>query len=75
MNQLLGEVNSEDRVTVSFEDPLTALVEASNASPLAVIGSRRSSRVGGFLTGAVAQHLPAVSPCPIAIIPVEESRN
>lgn len=72
MRELLGDTEADDHTTVSADDPLTAIIEASKSAPLAVIGSHHSRRVGGFLTGAIAQHLPAINPCPVAIIPLTD---
>jgi nucleotide-binding universal stress UspA family protein len=58
---------------VVFEQVVPALLEASHDADLVVIGSHRASRLSGFVTGAVAQHLPALTACPVAAIPVVES--
>jgi nucleotide-binding universal stress UspA family protein len=58
-------------VSVVLDDPLSALMSAATAASLIVIGSHRSSRVAGFMTGAIAHHLPALSSCPIALVPID----
>ncbi len=60
-------------VTVAT-DPLTALVDASQHASLVVVGSHRSSRLAAYLTGALANHLPTVCRCPVAIVPLTPPR-
>jgi nucleotide-binding universal stress UspA family protein len=72
LNQLLEESTTEDEIFVSLDDPLTAIIRNSQGAPVIVIGSHHSRRIDGFLAGAIAQHLPAISPCPVALIPLAE---
>lgn len=62
------------RVLVVSGDPITALLEASKDASLIVVGSHRSSRLAAYLTGALANHLPTVSHCPVAIVPLTAIR-
>ena len=55
---------------VAFDHRLTALAEASQHASMLVVGSHRSSRMSGFVTGSIAQHLPAISACPVAMFPL-----
>ena len=56
--------------SVVIDHPISALQTASRDAALIVVGSHRSSRMTGFLTGSIAQHLPTMSACPVAIVPV-----
>ncbi|MEO6124654.1 MAG: universal stress protein [Ilumatobacteraceae bacterium] len=56
------------------DDPITALIDASQQAALIVVGSHRSSRLAAYLTGALANHLPSVSQCPVAIVPLTARR-
>ena len=58
--------------SVVVEHALPALIAASEHASMLVVGSHRSSRMAGFLTGSIAQHLPTMSKCPVAIVPVTE---
>jgi nucleotide-binding universal stress UspA family protein len=58
--------------SVVVDHPVPALVAASTDASMIVVGSHRSSRMTGFLTGSIAQHLPTLSACPVAIVPVIE---
>lgn len=62
------------RFVVAAGDPITALVDASQHASLIVVGSHRSSRLAAYLTGALANHLPAISSCPVAIVPLTAAR-
>ena len=59
--------------SVVFERPVHALAEASADATMIVVGSHRSSRMTGFLTGAIVQHLPTLASCPVAVVPVTDS--
>jgi nucleotide-binding universal stress UspA family protein len=56
---------------VVFDHPVDALAEASADAALVVVGSHRSSRMVGFVTGSIAQHLPAIVHCPVALVPLD----
>ena len=72
IDRLLDRAGPDDRGKVVYDDPISALIgPTSDGASLIVIGTHHSTRLGGFLTGAIAQHLPAVSPCPVALIPLE----
>lgn len=62
------------RVVCVTSDPITALLDASEQASLIVVGSHRSSRLAAYLTGALANHLPSVSKCPVAIVPLSARR-
>lgn len=62
------------RVQVVAADPISALVDASRGADLVVAGSHRSSRLAAYLTGALAHHLPPVSACPVALVPLSIDR-
>ena len=62
----------DSTTSVVIDHPLSALQAASLDAALIVVGSHRPSRMIGFLTGSIAQHLPTMSACPIAIVPVTE---
>ncbi len=72
LNQLLEDSTTDDEIVISLHDPLTAIIDNSATAPLTVIGSHHSRRIEGFLAGAIAQHLPAVSPCAVALIPLTD---
>jgi nucleotide-binding universal stress UspA family protein len=72
LDQLLDESMTEDEIFVSQDDPLTAIVHNSQDAPVVVIGSHHSRRIDGFLAGAIAHHLPAIIPGPVALIPLAE---
>lgn len=55
-------------------DPITALSEASRHAAMVIVGSHRSSRLAAYLSGALANHLPSVSACPVALVPVTANR-
>jgi nucleotide-binding universal stress UspA family protein len=55
---------------VVVEPLLRSLTEASEIADLVVVPSHHDGWLAAYLTGSVAQHLPAVSSCPIAIVPV-----
>jgi len=61
-------------VEVIAADPITALVDASRDAAMLVVGSRRSTRLAAYLNGAVANHLPTVSHCPVAMVPLTATR-
>lgn len=62
----------EATASVMTDHPISALRDASQDAALLVVGSHRASRMSGFLTGSIVQHLPTVTACPIAIVPVTE---
>lgn len=68
----LGAEGQPKEPTVVFNDPLAALAEASIGADLVIVGSHRSSKVSGYLTGSMAQHLPAMASCPVALIPMTD---
>jgi len=55
---------------VVFHHPVTALADASERAELVVVPSRRHARMRGFLVGSIAHHLPTMTHCPVAIVPV-----
>jgi nucleotide-binding universal stress UspA family protein len=57
---------------VVVDEPLSALADASDGAALVVIGSHRHGRTTGFLTGAIAQHLPAIATCPVVAVPIPD---
>ena len=71
-DELGALVGSDGGASVSVVDghALDALVDVSAGASMVVVGSHHSSRLGGFLTGSIAQHLPAIATCPVAIVPI-----
>lgn len=57
---------------IVFERPLDADVGASTRASMLVLASRRRRRIEGALTGSVVHHLPVISSCPIALVPLPE---
>ena len=62
-------------VRVSADDPITALVSASAGASMVVVGSYRSNRLAAYLTGALSNHLPTVSACPVVLVPLTLARH
>jgi nucleotide-binding universal stress UspA family protein len=60
--------------SIVVEHPLDALVSASANASMVVVGSHRSTRTAGFLIGSIAQHLPALAACPVAVVPIDAAR-
>lgn len=69
------DVALDGAVRVVAADPITALVDASEDASMIVVGSHQSSRLVAYITGAVANHLPAVSRCPVALVPLTHTRH
>lgn len=57
---------------VEFQHPIDAYAEASTRASVLVLASRRRGRIEGVLTGSVVHHLPVISSCPIALVPLAE---
>ena len=72
LDQIAADGVATDTAVV-FDHPVDALAEASADAALVVVGSHRSSRMVGFVTGSIAQHLPAIVHCPVALVPLDVS--
>ena len=66
----LAPDRSPDALSVVFDEPLVGLAEASTSASLVVVGSHRSSRMSGYLMGSIAQHLPTMASCAVAVVPL-----
>ncbi len=61
--------------TTTRSDPRSALVEASRAASLTVVGSRGGGRVREVLLGSVAMHVAAHGRSPVAVIPFDRDQR
>ncbi len=57
--------------------PTTMLDEAARdiGASLIVMGNHHHGTIASIVVDAVAGHLPAIAPCPVAVIPVETNRT
>ena len=55
--------------TLSWEDPTSALLDASKGADLLVVGSRGRGGFMGLLLGSVSQEVAHHAPCPVVIVP------
>ena len=53
--------------------PVSSLVEAAQGAELLVVGTRGHGGFAGLLLGSVSQQLAHHSPCPIVIVPPQQS--
>ena len=58
-------------LTISSESPAAALVEASRAADLVVVGSRGSGGFPGLRLGSVTDAVLRYAACPVLVVPVE----
>jgi nucleotide-binding universal stress UspA family protein len=57
------------------DDPGAALVEASTAAQLVVVGARGVGRVRGLVMGSVSSHLTSRAHCPVVVVREAPSRS
>ncbi|WP_328810986.1 universal stress protein [Rhodococcus sp. NBC_00294] len=72
--QVLGENSFTVRVEPDGGDPAGALVDLVSdvGATLVIIGSRRRSAVGKFLTGSTVQRVLLDSPVPVLVVKANE---
>ena len=71
-----GQSRAVDVQTTVLEAPvLAALIDMSARAQLIVVGSRGQGAIGRLLMGSVSTGLVHHAQCPVAVIPLDETRN
>ena len=71
-----GQSRTVDIQTTVLEAPvLAALIDMSARAQLIVVGSRGQGAIGRLLMGSVSTGLVHHAQCPVAVIPLDETRN
>ena len=70
-----GDRPVEVRTKVAHGPAAQVLLEAATDAELLIVGSRGHGAFAGMLLGSVSQHCAQHAPCPVVVVPDEDSRT